>query len=243
MIDLLHIFMPKKVLISIIGDPRNYKPARYRYAGAWVKGKFSSSVVMDVEKPDETVLISQYTMAKEGSKFEDLQVGTIEYMKKFIGDVDRFRHKIIAPGVVRVRDKEREYVYMGGIFNFYAYVLYSLARFFEGLSGDIEVVLDLTHGINYMGYLTLRAVNLVLDVYSMVKDVTLKIVNSDPYPQGWEGQTSPDLYMNVVLEKVITPTLNYPASWSVGLFRVVRGRYCSCDTVADSVVWFKRARA
>ena len=212
------------MLISVIGDPRNYGLARYHYAGAVAERRFSSSVILDVEKPDRSVLITQYTMAKRGNNFESLQRETIEYIRGFIKDVDRFEHKIIAPGVIRIKDENdgREYDFRGDIFNFYAYVLYSLARFFEGLSGDVEVILDLTHGINYMGYLTLRAVSLILDIYSMVNNAKLKVVNSDPYsrrgnkqagsPQVQQSQETPELNINVVLEKSITPTFNYPAS-------------------------------
>ena len=217
---------PLKVLISVIGDPREYKPVRYHYGDfPPAISNFSSLVLLDAVKPGRAVLIGQYTLAERGGSFEDLQKETIEAISRRINDVGRFTDVIIAPGVIRKRDKVsgREFNYRGDIFNFYVYTLYRLARIFEGLDGDLDVTLDLTHGINYMGYLTLTAVNLILNIYSLRSSVKLRVVNSDPYPRGREYQAPPDLNINKVLEGEVMPTFNYPISLSIEVLHPYSG--------------------
>ena len=214
---------PTKVLISVVGNPEGYREAVYHYGGHTVSSTFSSSVLLDAEAPDRAVLVGQYTLAREGNDFGRLQEETIKYVKDCLDEANRFTDFVIAPGVFTSRAGGKETAFKGDIYNFYAYVLYRLADLFAWLQGDVEVTLDLTHGINYMGYMTMRAVSLVLDAYSTSYRATLKVVNSDPFPLGYSSRPSkcaartgatygppPNLGLNVVLERVIVPSFNYP---------------------------------
>ena len=214
---------PTKVLISVVGNPEGYREAVYHYGGHTMRSTFSSSVLLDAENPDRAVLVGQYTLAREGKDFGGLQEETIKYIMGCLDGADRFTDFVIAPGVFTSRAGGRETAFRGDIYNFYAYVLYRLADLFAGLRGDVEVVLDLTHGINYMGYMTMRAVSLVLDAYSTSYRAALKVVNSDPFPLGYSSRPSkcaaradanygppPDLGLNVVLEVDVVPSFNYP---------------------------------
>jgi len=198
----------KKILISVIGDPTNYREANYHYNNHKKTSNFASSILIDEEKPDERILIGQYTLADTGNSFGDLQQESIKVIQDKVS-VSKCFDKIISPGVFYSK-KLKTLDFKGEIYNFYAYTLYKLARKFENERGDVEVILDLTHGINYMGYLTFNAVNLILDVYSILNNSKIKVVNSDPYPLGWEPPTHPDLNINVVLRKEIKPSFLYP---------------------------------
>ena len=210
----------KKILISLIGDPTNYHEANYHYNNYKKTSNFASSILIDKEELDKKILIGQYTLADTGNTFEDLQKESIKIIENKVKEINDFE-KIISPGVFYSKKdskKDKTLDFKGEIYNFYAYILYKLARIFEEIEGDVEVILDLTHGINYMGYLTFNAVNLILDIYSLVNNSKIKVVNSDPYPPGWKSPPFPDLNINVVLEKEIQPSFVYP-SYSDSILR------------------------
>lgn|GEM_PF-849015 len=207
--------MEGKVLISLVGDPTNYKPAQYNYMGESQESTFSSIIVDKMESPTHKILIGQYTLGAERagkergeSDFLYLQHLSERVIDEKLGLNDY--QKIISPGVVFGNVNEVGFNYRGEIYNFYAYTLYRLARTFEEFKGDVQVILDLSHGINYMGYLTLSAVKLVLDVYSAFRKTWLKVINSDPYPPRWNGNSRPKLNINVVSEEQIHPSFQYP---------------------------------
>jgi len=54
-----------KVLISLVGDPTNYKPAQYNYMGESQESTFSSIIVDKMESPTHKILIGQYTLGAE----------------------------------------------------------------------------------------------------------------------------------------------------------------------------------
>jgi len=207
----------KKILISIVGDPSSYKEATYHYDRGTKSDNFSSSILIDVEKPDKKILIGQYTLAEKGESFEELQRDSLRKISSNISTASSYDEKIISPGVFYSRKKNGDLLnFKGEIYDFYAYTLYKLARIFESINDDVAVILDLTHGINYMGYLTLSAVNLILSVYSLSKKVKMTVVNSDPYPSGFNNPSNPnlkpDLNINTVLKREIKPSFLYPAS-------------------------------
>ncbi|MUN29805.1 CRISPR-associated CARF protein Csx1 [Sulfuracidifex metallicus] len=208
-----------KFLISIVGKPSGYKNVKYVYKGAEKKSNFSSSLVKELEKPDVSVLIGQFTLAHEKRtlskdvSMKDLQDLSLETMKESL-QLDDYQI-IVSPGVVSEYDKKGSpnAFYKGDIYNFYGYTLHSLANIFldhvKGMDNDdIEIVLDLTHGINYMGYLTFDAVSLVADVMSTKFSVRMRVVNSDPFPL-WFMET-PILNINEVMNLDVKPSFSYP---------------------------------
>ncbi len=206
---------PRKILISVVGDPKGYKDAVYSYEREKCKSAFSSYVVSEVEKPDESILVGQYTLSQNlGSSFKDLSGDSRSYLEK--SEKLRLNSKskvIVSPGVMSISLNGEQFLFRGDIYNFYAYTLYSLAKEFQEIQGDVEVILDLTHGVNYMAYLTLRAISIVLDIYSLKWKATLKVVNSDPYPIGGQSDPNnpPSLNINKVLEEEVKPSFKYPA--------------------------------
>lgn len=72
---------------------------------------------------------------------------------------------------------------MGDVLDFYAAALKILAEKLP--EGETEVVLDLTHGINFMPVLTYRALKNLLGILAYLHEARLYVVNSEPFPQGW----------------------------------------------------------
>ena len=139
----------EKVLISIIGNPSNYRDAKYHYKDHEKVSKFSSLAILDAEKPDKKVLIGQYTLATKGQSFDDIVNDSKNMITTNIPEAKDF-DIIISPGVFYAIDRTNKvFSFKGEIYNFYAYTLYKLAKVLEGIDKDLEVILDLTHGINY----------------------------------------------------------------------------------------------
>jgi len=68
----------------------------------------------------------------------------------------------------------------------------------------LEVILDITHGINYMPTLTYRALREILHILAYTYDVNLKVLNADPYIRQVRPQK---LNINVIEETKILPNL------------------------------------
>ncbi|MCY0850966.1 CRISPR-associated CARF protein Csx1 [Sulfuracidifex metallicus] len=213
-----------KFLISTVGKPSEYNNAKYIYKGVEKESNFSSSLIKELEKPNVNVLIGQFTLAHENRtlsehvSMKDLQDFSLETLKRKL-QLDDYQI-IVSPGVVSEYNENGSpnVLYKGDIYNFYGYTLHSLANIFldhvkEMDNQDIEIVLDLTHGINYMGYLTFDAVSLIADVMSTKFSVRMRVVNSDPYPQRPKGdptlKITPKLNINEMNEDV-KPSFSYP---------------------------------
>ena len=97
----------------------------------------------------------------------------------------------------------------GEVYNFYAYTLYKLSKVFKEIrDNNIKVILDLTHGINYVSYLTFSAVRLILDIYSLGKKCHLTILNSDPYNREVANKVG-SKNINIVFDSNVTLSYNY----------------------------------
>jgi CRISPR-associated protein Csx1 len=73
--------------------------------------------------------------------------------------------------------------FIGNMEDFYGYVLYKfvdiLSAEFDKDLEDLELYLDLTHGINFMPVLTYRAIREISEI--ITANATLHVYNSDPY--------------------------------------------------------------
>ncbi|MEM4688696.1 MAG: TM1812 family CRISPR-associated protein [Thermofilaceae archaeon] len=94
---------------------------------------------------------------------------------------------LVCPGFGRFRLKDRWLVFRGSLQLYKSVVLLHVLKKVLDAGGVDEVWLDLTHGVNYMPSTALVAVLAALRVLRFkLKDLRLRILNSDPFP-GPEG--------------------------------------------------------
>ena len=105
------------------------------------------------------------------------------------------------------------WVFSGGARDFAAIVLAELYRVVKEFRPD-ALILDVTHGVNYMPTETMHVARLALSALNMAKALEalrqgdevsqamtdLVVVNSDPYPP---GATKPRLSINIVYREIV----------------------------------------
>ncbi|WP_168188394.1 CRISPR-associated CARF protein Csx1 [Thermococcus indicus] len=134
---------------------------------------------------------------------------------------------VVLPGVGEFSNVSVE----GDVLDFYSSVLKVLA---ERLPvEDTEVILDLTHGINFMPVLTYRALNALLGILAYLRTARLYVVNSEPFPQGereWKEKIKPLSVLNMKLVEYLElrprplySTISSRPKWSAFISSVTNG--------------------
>jgi len=205
-----------KILIAVWGDPERWDEVNYEYQGQTEKAKSTINLIKQVENPDKIVIICVDTLADNYvisyknlfsnpyySHIKDMAESAIKNfcLKEFSFQPDKI---IVSYGVGEFNNIK----FIGNTQDFYYEVLKELSFFFGDIIKNskekIEVILDITHGINYMPTLTYRALREVLQILAYTYDVKLKVLNADPYIR----QVKPEkLNINVIEETKIKPYL------------------------------------
>ena len=178
-----------KLLIAPWGNPEAWDKVTYIYNDYRKESYTSLHILQHVLKPDYTIIIALDTLAKDGNNYEEILNDAENIIWSYARIFCIINPKIIiAPGVGEFIDRclNKRKSFKGSMKDYYAYIIYKLTEIFSEILmkkdiNRIEVHLDLTHGINYMPTLTYRAIRELLGIISIVKDVTLKVYNSDPY--------------------------------------------------------------
>ncbi|AKV74187.1 MULTISPECIES: CRISPR-associated CARF protein Csx1 [Metallosphaera] len=168
------------LVFAVVGDPKNYAEVNYQLDETIVRSKTSFSVFRGKEK----IIIAGVSLCKNLTSFEDCEKEVKDYVIPAItspegGDPINHDNVIVAPNVMgKIK---------GNLGLFFSHVYLSALRKLLEKEPD-GVVLDSTHGINYMSLLTKDALTLALSVYCAVKrkKTTFSIYNSDPYVKDHE---------------------------------------------------------
>jgi len=177
--------MSERICIATWGNPQNWEDVNYVLDEDSDYGKTSLKLLQRKIEPDMTVLIGLDTLARRGSSYEEVRESAEgiyrNYLEKFGLTVDKI---IIAPGVGEFKEKvdgiDINKIFIGEMSDFYSYILHELEEILP--IEDLEVHLDLTHGINFMPVLTYRAVMELVEI--IPKKVKLFVYNSDPFSKG-----------------------------------------------------------
>jgi len=106
----------------------------------------------------------------ESENYEDIVKEVKEKTESFIKEnlnIDNYEI-IVCPGVGTFPNGK----FYGNLVDYYSFALYELSKRFDG---DLEVHLDLTHGLNYMPVLTYRVVKDLLEIQSIKNNVRLVV--------------------------------------------------------------------
>ena len=173
-----------KVLIAPWGNPAGWKETNYVFNNKEIKSSSSLKILQDTISPEETIILASDTLAQEGICYEEIKRNAKEKVEKYAKEfgVEKFK-TIILPGIGHFQDKntKKETHFYGNAQDYYYSLIYKLIQIFlKNKERNIEVHLDITHGVNYMPVLTYRALVELLGNISTLFDVKLCVYNTDP---------------------------------------------------------------
>jgi len=249
----------KRVLIATWGNPFQWEPIWYRLdceslgiedcRSVELKNVSTLPVLMKALRPHRTIVLVLDTLTnltlrndvkpKEVGSYEGAVEDVQERVKWFIenrvkphlDEEDRALlddvEVVILPGVGEFDNVSVE----GDVLDFYSVVLKVLAERLP--MENTEVILDLTHGINFMPVLTYRALKALLGVLAYLYTARLYVVNSEPFPQGqreWKEKIKElsVLNMKLVEARELRPrplysTVSDRPEWSAFISSVTNG--------------------
>ncbi|MGC8607513.1 MAG: CRISPR-associated DxTHG motif protein [Vulcanisaeta sp.] len=203
--------MGTTLIIGCWGDPR-YDAVKYEYGGHVIRSHTSIFAVAQSLAPngdvkvlvlipstlylhpsmygDEEFTPGELSYAEFADKIRERVLNHLrnawvdtEFDSKWLNkDDDTF---VVAPATMKYRGSGNVYVDMQAPINLYgAYTYMTVLRKLRELGDISEVIMDITHGLNYMPTMMLRYASLAVYTYvitSSTEKLTVKIVDSEPY--------------------------------------------------------------
>ncbi|MDK6029524.1 CRISPR-associated CARF protein Csx1 [Ignisphaera sp. 4213-co] len=198
-----------RLLVSVFGNPWRVYPdefqwdvVEYVFDGEVLRSRTALPLLFKVVEPDAVLVVVQDSLIF-GCGFNcygDIVKSVEGVVKSFVesvcGECLNRVEVVVAPAIgtyknsfrVEKNTSDRNVVtrFCGSLNDFYAYVLTSLYKTLKrfALSGkgeEIEIHLDLTHGVNYMPTMVYKAVRDVSSLLASVLNTSIHIYNSDPY--------------------------------------------------------------
>jgi CRISPR-associated protein Csx1 len=205
-----------KILLSVWGNFKNWKPIKYCYNSFSKTSKSSFPIIKQVENPNYSVIIISDTLLNQALDNNN-NIQNYKMIKDLLkDDTNNFCNSefsftanevIISYGFGEF-DKTK---FTGNAMDFYYNLFKELAFYFTDLISkldnnkiDIEVIFDATHGLNYNIILTYKALIDVLEILAYCYDIKLKVLNSDPLI----GSNTNILNINIIQETKVLPKLN-----------------------------------
>ena len=215
----------RRILITTWGSPFGWSRVRYHYEGSERESYDTLPLLKDVLDPHDTIVIVLDTLAnwrgsdgeppieeKNFSNYSEVKEDIENRINYFIENKLEMNPReiklIIAPGVGNFSNLRVS----GNMMDYYYFVTYELARLLP--NEDMEVYLDLTHGMNFMPVLTYRALSSLLSLASYVRSVRLKVLNSEPYQSEveklivWEVENR-EVKPEITLTNIVTKDERY----------------------------------
>lgn len=206
----------------------------YKLGTACDYSRTTLPLLYNVYNPDKVIIIVQdsvvYEVKNINNSYENLIKSVENLFKKFLNEICNGKCKgldeeklkiVVAPGIGyysnRIDEKDKNKVINIGIcggLDFYGYVISTLAVELieiikEKRPDKLQVILDTTHGINYMPVLTYRALREILSVISLtpfLKQISLIVHNTAPVylPSGGGSETALNVTpINKIEESII----------------------------------------
>jgi len=197
----------QKILIAPWGNFSRWEEVIYSFDGIEKESESSLSAIYESIKPDKVYILVLDTLSKlESENYDEIVKEVKEKTEDFITEklgIKNFE-VIVCPGVGTFfdRDTNRTYKFLGNLTDYYSYALYELSK---RLDGDLEVHLDLTHGLNYMPVLTYRVIRDLLEALAIKNKVRLVVYNSDPYV----GREKEKLSIHIVEDEIVKPYYDF----------------------------------
>jgi len=159
--------------------------------------------------PKKVILVVVDTViGEEFEDYEDLCRKVKEYYQEFCKKIQLpvTPEVIVAPGVGDFEKAKFE----GEMTDFYYFVSFELAKRLISAKGELDLILDLTHGLNYAPTLLYRSLHELLGVLAYTRKIQLRVYNAEPYLR--EIKSHPGgvktLRIHLVESKEIQPRLS-----------------------------------
>jgi CRISPR-associated protein Csx1 len=248
--------------VATWGDPRLWRYAEYVAGGKRVEAFSTLSILREVENPVKIVVVVLDTLAaaeSEGKSYDEIKsYDDVErlarcYAKRYLCGVEA--EIVVLPGIFERYDREgggkRLSFESDPRSEFLPLLTYTV--FEEALKADAtSVALDVSHGMNFMPTLALRATEEAAAALAAarVKRVKVRVYQSDPYPPDFRelarsredacrpaqgGVKPPSLRYNLILERALEPwDLTRYISYREQALKVLTDtRDCDLDSVRD----------
>jgi CRISPR-associated protein Csx1 len=187
----------KVVCVATWGDPCNWLYAKYVASGGQEAEAFSTvNILQKVERPAKIVIVALDTLAtyrdvqraRGGGGFGELQRSVEHYVKKYLCGADA--EVVVLPGVLDRRERDKDEGVEGRVIyesDPRAELLPLLLQVVLERALEVEatdMVLDVSHGMNFMPTLALKAVEEAAAALAAARAsrVGLRVYQSDPYP-------------------------------------------------------------
>jgi CRISPR-associated protein Csx1 len=152
--------------------------------------------------PSRIILVVVDTeIGKEFEDNEDLCRKVEESYKKFCEEIQLplTPEVIVAPGVGDFEKAKFE----GEMTDFYYFVSFGLTKRLTSAEGELDLILDLTHGVNFAPTLLYRSLYELLGVLAFTRKVQLRVYNAEPYRKGVKT-----LQIHLVESREVQPRLS-----------------------------------
>ncbi len=212
--------------VATWGDPYRWLHAEYVADGKLVRAFSTLNILREVEKPVKILVIVLDTLAKyedvSGAKsIDDIEEIVRDYVKPCLCGVEA--EIVVLPGILKLNDKNGKRLSFESDPRWEFLPLLTYTVFEKAMEADVtSIALDVSHGINFMPTLALRAAEEAAAALAAakVRQVRLKVYQSDPYLWGplelkrskedackpAQGDVEPpSLHYNFILKRVFEP--------------------------------------
>jgi len=164
-----------RVLISPWGNFKVWRETTYLFNGRKFPAKSTLPVIKEEVKPDASFIILPDTLTESFENYKAVVTHVKNEGYSFLKELGvKDVEIIVAPGSGSFQNGR----FIGDMMDFYNIVLYELSTKLP--KSDLEVHLDVTHGLNYMTLMTYRVVKEILETMGIYKKVSLIVYNSEP---------------------------------------------------------------
>lgn len=188
-----------KLLLAPWGDPQNWRKITYEFKGEKVESNTSLKILQEVVKPNKTVIIGLDTLAEKGSNYDEVLRDANEKISRYADEFDLKNYEVlVAPGIGSFPNG----IFIGDALDYYYYTIAKISQILLDCNCDeLEIHLDLTHGLNFSTILTYRLVKEILEIFSIFKNIKFKAYNADPSLPA----TTDKLSINIIEEVKMFP--------------------------------------
>ena len=197
------------ILLTPWGNPSVWKKVRYVYEDEEIESHTTLPIILRKHHPDYILIVGLDTISLYNIDKDKLSEGRIDYLEDVINasriyitekleewDIDRENvHIEILPGVGEFHQKKKFiWLYHGKITDFKYTLTYFLSKFLithlkNGNSDAVNLIIDLTHGINYMPtFVYNSSLTLGRLLRFKYKEVSLTVLNSEPVQHPYKGK-------------------------------------------------------
>lgn len=207
-----------KILFEVWGNYKNWRKVNYFFNEKNKESETSLPVLYEDIKPEKVFIILSDTLIDNFvSNSKDIEY--IDFIDKIKEDVLNFvnngilqkENLLVIPGIGSFEKSE----FMGNPNNFFYLLYYEVVKKINELLeestennknlNEIEVFLDITHGINYMTVMTYRALKDIFSIISFFYKVKFTVLNSDPVV----GSNVNEVNINQIENINLVPQFNF----------------------------------